>query len=1120
MTAPLSVLPPSESTSAGLIDSPDFPRRLEQPASVEHLRPKIEEDEDDGVSDNVTKCVCAFTDDLGASWVSCVNCDTWQHVECYYGVGKTTADAPEEHKCIDCEPRHVDRKTARTLQEALRADMLPEDRKIKKPPPPPPKSHRRKPKDGVSHSPSLIDDQQQLESVPLVERKGSSAKEQRNGTKRPKSNHRSTASSLATQTKSKSGHSAPNKASSHRGSKAGLAESIDGGSPAEDQYQAPDFIEELVLPYRRNYHAAEDPRLLNAYSDPALPDLIFRSLEAINSSSYGLSYLEYDEIIANLPQTTLVAPIKSLFNLGDVEGPWPALVLLRDVSVGQVIGELKGVVLHEQHYESSGRYDDLQSPEPYVFRHPLAPVVIDSRQMGTALRFMRRSCRPTVSVSTVHIESDIHFLVKSMYELPRGSEITVGWDLSAAMMSVVSSEYTLAKNQVVPENLKSQDHLELFDRWIRRLMQAFGGCGCGMDDQCQFSVIIQRVKTLLAPTSLAATPNHRMDGEKKGKVRKSKVPNATAANPKVRTISSKDVKQTPTSISRPGSEGPFSYPEPLQSINGSLPSSRDQTPLSPFPPGSLQSRELMSNREKRKLAALVIQFDKRQDEDEGPRKRKRHSGNSSANTPTASHLAHQMSPSIRTQRSPSVGPNQETAVSSASTSAMDEDSRSRKNSSSLDQRLTTAAPIPRYVDSGMQTEPVINAWHCIKFPQKRPPLLVTPAKRLLMRALEYRRSQEAESEKRKEETPVSTDENMQASSPASVPSTPSFNTDAMDIDEKDDLPSQSTRRRLSDLRVQLDRAQIPLTKPRPPPLNNPVANVIPPPSVEKSHLLNGGVPMEAESIQETPSRAPSAPLRQRASLSPALSPTTPLFPVYTRSPSHPSKPSPLSHSLHDTSPEAKQCSPRLARSPPPHSTPTSTQSSQPSANRLSGSPTSLATTLPSFLRSNNPPLLSRMPTAPMAPVAPMAPPLRRPSETLPETLRPPSLAIPTTIIEQSLPSPNPVKKKMSLSDYSAMKAKEVRRSVSHPGPTVNQSAGADPSSFSSSQHQEATDELGGGRPALQLRQSASASALSSILESLQTQSGPRTGMMLQGATMTESPMMEKGNAMEKWAKPP
>src|SRR5205085_12638974 len=49
--------------------------------------------------DYTIKCICDYTDDDGNT-VFCDNCQTWQHIECYY----PDDPVPDIHLCGECRP--------------------------------------------------------------------------------------------------------------------------------------------------------------------------------------------------------------------------------------------------------------------------------------------------------------------------------------------------------------------------------------------------------------------------------------------------------------------------------------------------------------------------------------------------------------------------------------------------------------------------------------------------------------------------------------------------------------------------------------------------------------------------------------------------------------------------------------------------------------------------------------------------------------------------------------------------------------------------------------------------------------------------------------------------------
>jgi hypothetical protein len=73
-------------------------------------------DNDDEDEDSPIKCICAFTDVDGYT-VLCEECDTWQHIACYY---ESASHVPDVHECADCRPRPVDAKAAKEYQTKRR----------------------------------------------------------------------------------------------------------------------------------------------------------------------------------------------------------------------------------------------------------------------------------------------------------------------------------------------------------------------------------------------------------------------------------------------------------------------------------------------------------------------------------------------------------------------------------------------------------------------------------------------------------------------------------------------------------------------------------------------------------------------------------------------------------------------------------------------------------------------------------------------------------------------------------------------------------------------------------------------------------------------------------------
>jgi hypothetical protein len=66
---------------------------------------------------SVIRCFCDFNSDDGNT-VLCEDCNTWQHIRCYYSEGSD--NVPDTHICVICKPRAVKREGAKECQRQAR----------------------------------------------------------------------------------------------------------------------------------------------------------------------------------------------------------------------------------------------------------------------------------------------------------------------------------------------------------------------------------------------------------------------------------------------------------------------------------------------------------------------------------------------------------------------------------------------------------------------------------------------------------------------------------------------------------------------------------------------------------------------------------------------------------------------------------------------------------------------------------------------------------------------------------------------------------------------------------------------------------------------------------------
>lgn len=82
------------------------------------VKPKKEED-----SDGVIQCICHFSGDDGYT-VECEECQTWQHIACYYP-GRKALEDEFRHSCADCKPREHRDLDKQKAAERMRARLAP-----------------------------------------------------------------------------------------------------------------------------------------------------------------------------------------------------------------------------------------------------------------------------------------------------------------------------------------------------------------------------------------------------------------------------------------------------------------------------------------------------------------------------------------------------------------------------------------------------------------------------------------------------------------------------------------------------------------------------------------------------------------------------------------------------------------------------------------------------------------------------------------------------------------------------------------------------------------------------------------------------------------------------------
>ena len=551
------------------------------------------------VEDYTIKCICGFEDDDGNT-VYCERCDTWQHTECYYldenGVVPTKDVLSSiDHFCADCKPRPLDAKGAIERQRNRRAEIDPGDRKVKKSTS---KSHKKKiraPESNIQltngwangNDPDLFDD-----------RTSRSPRDPHPPTKRPKTTHRP----------SNSMHFPvlPQNPTSHPHKRSGSAMHSPSKKQLPNGYAKDSYSAEFLHLYDND--PGDNPMQTNLLNDIRITqDLSAWSsdVEELSQATNGLSPQEVfnrcDQPIDSMPLPQLKKEYREDENCvtHGLHPKWTYLTIDSYTPKDSIVGELKGKIGHMQNYiqDPANRWDYLRHPAPFVFFHPKLPIYIDTRSEGTTCRYLRRSCDPNLSMKTfLENSSEYHFCFVAKRDIDPESELTIGWVLDEHIRN-----YFLHRNN---EDVKMEGDFDedYVADWVGKVLAEFGGCACNSPHTCALAKHDRR------STAFNKGRNGYSD-------KHSPIENGYATN------------------SRASSEH-----GDRRSSSGSKSRSRDMTPTREASGDARFGAGLeISDREKRKIAALEKNFEQLENDKHQPaqKKKKRSSGGTAVNTPAA-----------------------------------------------------------------------------------------------------------------------------------------------------------------------------------------------------------------------------------------------------------------------------------------------------------------------------------------------------------------------------------------------------------------------------------------------------------------------------------------------------
>ncbi|KAK6087512.1 phd finger and set domain-containing protein [Seiridium cupressi] len=701
------IVPPSQTTVLGPKSTPIL---------LHHVSSKVETVEEEPYT---IKCICNFADDDGNT-IYCEQCDTWQHIECYYPNNIQEAYREDfAHSCVECKPRPIDRHSAIERQKLRRVKIhTTEDLSERKPKRPPTKSHKKKSKPDLQingHSGSDTNTKQSTEQQ---------------GHKKTKSTHRSSQSISSTAKRS------PSYGQRHETSHA---------HPPSPATTPPD------IPADSEIHHYSDS-FLTLYNDDRDIQIVqtnsFASLEISNVLSLWLRDheklqhdcgCEFKDVFQPLPpdidaiKRTPVVSHKKQMSTPDTMLHWQYLTTPSSIEKDTPLVELNGQLGYQKDYcsDEGNQWDLLSSPLPFVFFHPELPLYIDTRREGSLARYVRRSCRPNATLETyLSGGSEYHFWLVSDRRIAPNEQITIGWDfrLERGERGRRTLQLLGLGDEEIPEQ-PDYDPNEVEDyqgihTWLFQILSEHGGCACDLGSDCAFvrfyKKYINRSQT------------------KSGNKKKTRKPKTHAISPT-------------TTNSRAASEGHGEDgAENDSGSSHSKPPSRDMTPARQ---GSFDTLGILTeptDRDKRKVAMVEDSFRRMEQQQQPPRKKKRTSDGTTSSTTWKSKRNSSGHPSsqingIGERRYVDASTNRSMSGSPHSVTAWKHPS-SRHGSIPIPSRHSSEGPRPEYCDSAVQTDPVDGEWFS---PARQTPKVKRRVVSLSKRLLENRHRLRADREEQR-----------------------------------------------------------------------------------------------------------------------------------------------------------------------------------------------------------------------------------------------------------------------------------------------------------------------------------------------------------------------------------
>lgn len=473
------------------------------------------------------KCICGFIEDDGNT-VLCENCNTWQHIQCYYFPNMAV---PDVHQCIDCYPRILDSTGASHRQKRILEPLAHgEERKPKRGGA---RGGRKSKTKDLAHNgihqasnststngmgPTSTTNGWPGINTDHPERRSGSPRGQQPPNKKLKTGHKQSQAfgpdpAAEGVHKNQFGHPE--------------VQFIDIQSPptvdladCPPNYFSPDFIRTHQSNTEFTFAEA------NLYLDIGITNKLSSWLDDIDLFAAVTGGKTQQDVFFHFPQPIeeLESPVKKRV-LRDTRvefhgghPTWPYITVEKDLFTGDLVGELRGSIGLQEDYknETGNHWEHLRHPEHFVFFHPILPIYIDCRSEGTVLRYVRRSCRPNTKLETIITGArEYRFCLRAIADIPAGSEITIAWDIG----------HDRQLNDALRETSTVGPSSKLYVRaWVETILAHFGGCACDKNNPvpCWMAHFDRRLESAGFDKSI---PKVLRPGRKRGAAKKS--PNST-----------------------------------------------------------------------------------------------------------------------------------------------------------------------------------------------------------------------------------------------------------------------------------------------------------------------------------------------------------------------------------------------------------------------------------------------------------------------------------------------------------------------------------------------------------------------------------------------------------------